>query len=692
MNDKKPELLAPAGNIESFYAAVESGADAVYLGLKKFSARATASNFTMEELATLMPFARRRGVRIYVTVNSLVAASEIPSLLDTLHALSKVEPDALIVQDPGVFLLCRRYFPGLKLHASTLMAAHNGAGVNALARLGAERVVLARELSVREIESICLGTKAELEIFVHGALCYSYSGLCLTSSFRGGRSGLRGECVQPCRLKFRQGKNEGFFLSCGDLCALPSIPVLKRLRIAGFKIEGRMKPADYIGTVVRAYRMVLDAPSGRQEMEALEGARELFAEAPSRRLTSGFLGQGAPSGILAPHRSGSSGIWTGTVESVAGNGRVWVQLRRGLEQGDRLRPESSGGKEREAFIVTQMFGPDETALSHAGAGDRVLVNGPEGISSGDRIFKVGGKSESSAGAWRKIRREVPYAMRFTAKFPAGAKVRDELRQIGALDPGGAETLFVKVGSANELVEALQSEAGIVLLTATRANLERIARQRFSVPQRKKLGLSLPALLTEDKDMEYYRAAVGWFLGKGFRTWEINNWGHLDLLEKGQNLRLIAGARMNIRNVAAVGQAFESGCNWGVLSVEMTKDELAVLAAEPQRSKLVVAVHSWPALFVSRIAPALAEDRPFFTARGEGYHLQKHAGITFIYADRPVDWCAQLPFLRSQGYRNFMIDVSEGPAKRTHTLRSALRGFAASRSAAPCSLFNWERRT
>lgn len=258
-----PELLAPAGQVESFWAAVEHGADAVYLGLKQLSARASATNFTLEELAVLLPFAHRRKVSVYVALNSILTAGDIPRTLDLLQALDDLKVDALIVQDPGLFFLVRQFFPDLRLHASTLMAIHNHAGVAQLGRMGARRVVLARELNLREIAEIARQTTVELEVFVHGALCYSYSGLCLASSFRGGHSGLQGRCVQPCRLQFKQGRKEGFFLSCNDLCLLTALPELKRLRIAAFKVEGRMKSADYLAQVVRAYRLVLDAPPAR---------------------------------------------------------------------------------------------------------------------------------------------------------------------------------------------------------------------------------------------------------------------------------------------------------------------------------------------------------------------------------------------------------------------------------------------
>jgi len=170
-----PELLAPAGNVESFFAALENGADAIYLGLKSLSARSSATNFTMAELSRLLPFAHHRGVALYVALNSLVTAQEVPAVLDLLQSLADLKVDALIVQDPGILYLARRYFPTLKLHASTLMAIHNSAGVNRLGRLGVRRVVLARELTLAEIKMVADRTEAELEIFVHGALCFSYS-------------------------------------------------------------------------------------------------------------------------------------------------------------------------------------------------------------------------------------------------------------------------------------------------------------------------------------------------------------------------------------------------------------------------------------------------------------------------------------------------------------------------------------
>ncbi|MDR3553118.1 MAG: U32 family peptidase [Syntrophobacteraceae bacterium] len=684
----KPELLAPAGNVESFFAAVENGADAVYLGLKKFSARATASNFTLGELATIVPFAHKRGVRVYVALNSQIASGELAELIDALDGLASVNPDGLIVQDAGIFHLVRRRYPGLKLHASTLAAVHNSSGVRALQGMGASRVVLARELTLEEIEKISENTRAELEIFIHGALCYSYSGLCLASSFRGGRSGLRGECVQPCRLKFRQGGKEGFFLSCGDLSGLPLVPKLKRTKVAGLKIEGRMKPASWIAGVVRAYRLVLDAESAEEEKKALADARELLTLNPSRRLSSGRLGNVGASEILTPSRSGSNGLWSATVKSVSAN-RVLLDIRHTVAKGDRLRPESSAGKEEEAFTVSQLFDNSGTSIPAAQAGTAAYLAVSKPLKPGEKLFKLGTKSEPPTVIWKKIKDGVHSAV--VRKSPPSLR-REILDEYEKSDDRGVreeEKLTVKVDSPGDLVEALQSSASMVFLSATKQNLERIAKQRFSPPQMKKLGFSLQPILLE-KDVEYFSAAVAWFIKKGFLLWELNNWGHFDLVGKARGLRLFAGARLNLRNGAAFAQVFEMGCESAVLSLETTRVELEQLAEQKLRSRLAVTLYCWPPLFTSCLVPPIHMDRPFLSPRKEYYYPTTKAGRAEIYADRPLSWLEQLPILRSLGYRRFVIDAGEGPAKRPG-LNEVLKGFAASRTRGGYSLFNFERR-
>ena len=250
------ELLAPAGGFESLKAAVENGADAVYIGAHNFSARNLAENFG--DIAQAVSFAHASDVKLYLALNTLVRDREIASWLETAQKAALAGIDAFIVQDLGCATLLKRLCPGVPLHASTQMTAYSAQGVRALTGLGFERVILSRELSFDEICNIQKQTGAELEIFVHGALCVCYSGQCLMSSIFGGRSANRGLCAQPCRLDYRLGKKSGRLLSPKDLCLIDYIQNIKDAGIASIKIEGRMKPAQYVATVTRIYRKALD--------------------------------------------------------------------------------------------------------------------------------------------------------------------------------------------------------------------------------------------------------------------------------------------------------------------------------------------------------------------------------------------------------------------------------------------------
>ena len=231
----KPELLAPAGGRDALIAAVQSGADAVYLGAGGFNARQGADNFDGNGLREAIEYCHVRGVKVYVTLNTMVRQDEMPALAESVRAIAAAGADAVLVQDFGVADVVRRIAPGLSLHASTQMAVHNRAGVAFLAGQGFERVVLAREMNLDEIRA-CAGLGAELEVFVHGALCVSCSGQCLFSSVVGGRSGNRGRCAQPCRLRYRMDGIEGHLLSTNDLCSLNRLDALRDAGVDSFKI------------------------------------------------------------------------------------------------------------------------------------------------------------------------------------------------------------------------------------------------------------------------------------------------------------------------------------------------------------------------------------------------------------------------------------------------------------------------
>lgn len=260
MRNKDFELLAPAGNLEIFKGVIESGADAVYVGGSMFGARAYANNFTEDELLEAIDFAHLRGVKVYLTVNTLIKNSEFSKLYDYLLPYYKRGLDAVIVQDIGVVKAIHEYFPSMEIHTSTQMTVTGADGVRFLSQFGVTRVVMAREVSLAEMKRIHEETGMELEAFVHGALCYSYSGQCLFSSILGGRSGNRGRCAQPCRLPYIvEGKKDEYILSLKDMCGIKALDKLHDAGVYSLKIEGRMKQLEYACGVVKYYRSYIDS-------------------------------------------------------------------------------------------------------------------------------------------------------------------------------------------------------------------------------------------------------------------------------------------------------------------------------------------------------------------------------------------------------------------------------------------------
>jgi collagenase-like PrtC family protease len=274
---KLPELLAPAGSPEALSAAIRAGADAVYMGASGFNARIGAANFTPESLKYEIARAHEAGVRIYLTLNTLVYDREIGDLLKTAEAAYLAGADALIVADLGVASILRRTFPDFPLHASTQMSGHNLEQAKLLAGLGFERMVIARETSREDLALVCRESPIEIEAFVHGALCVCHSGQCLFSSIVGGRSGNRGLCAQPCRLPYSDAKGgKGYPLSLKDLSLAPHLPELIEMGVSSLKVEGRMKPPEYVAGVILIWRRLLDEGRGANA-EEMRRLAEIFS-------------------------------------------------------------------------------------------------------------------------------------------------------------------------------------------------------------------------------------------------------------------------------------------------------------------------------------------------------------------------------------------------------------------------------
>jgi U32 family peptidase len=381
----KPELLAPAGSLEAFFAAMEKGADAVYAGLKDFSARAKAKNFTMYQMEKMTGYAHSQGRKLYVTLNTLVKESELPLLIDTLSSLEAIQVDAVIVQDMAVARLARRFFPGIRLHASTQMTVHNTPGVLQLAELGFERVVLARELHLDEISRIVSKSPIGIECFIHGALCFSLSGQCFFSSFLGGHSGNRGRCAQPCRRQYKYKGKDGYYFSTNDFSSIDLIPRMAAAGVESLKIEGRMKSAEYVASIVGAYRKVLDA-SPASLTTALAEARELIKLSFGRVPTKGFLVSHTPEDIATPALRGATGRFLGEIRSAKG-GRIFFETRDRLHIGDRIRIQPKSDMAGRGFTVREIF-LDNRQVKSAPERARIGVSSPFEAAAGDAVFKV----------------------------------------------------------------------------------------------------------------------------------------------------------------------------------------------------------------------------------------------------------------------------------------------------------------
>lgn len=395
------ELLAPAGSFEAFKAGVENGADAIYLGGKSFSARASAANFDEEELRRAVQYAHERNVKVYVTVNILIADQEFPELIDYLFTLYDIGVDALILQDIGAVELIQSVLPEIERHASTQVTVNTSWGAKHLEGLGLQRVVLARETSAEEMKVISEKTILDMEIFVHGAICVCYSGQCLMSSFIGGRSGNRGRCAQPCRMTYQlvnedradtlKEANLGeHLLSPRDMNLVDEITLLKESGVYSLKVEGRMKRPEYVATVTRVYRQALDYVLAEDQTQSGltaigdEERRELL-QIFNRDFTQAYLKEHPGAEMMSYMRPNNRGIRLGRVLQVK-NDRIELKLEAALNPGDGLDFWTSRGHEG-ITVSTIWRGQEEVAEGRPGEHVWIEFTGTK-VRTGDRVFKT----------------------------------------------------------------------------------------------------------------------------------------------------------------------------------------------------------------------------------------------------------------------------------------------------------------
>ena len=731
INSKNIELLAPAGSPEALDAAVGEGADAVYLGLKDFNARLRSANFTYAQFESALRSLRRMGKKVYVTVNTVFEQREADRMYQFLKYLSEQGPDALIVQDFGVVAMARSEFPSLRLHASTQMNIASARGANALSRHGVSRVVLARELSLEELRSIKAETNMEMEVFVHGALCISVSGLCLFSSFLGGKSANRGMCTQACRRLYHRGQGEsGYYFSPNDLQLLERVPDLAAAGINALKIEGRMKSASYVGAVVSAYRLVVDAVAQGDEDQirlSIEQGLEILRNDFARPKTRYFFDIG---------RGGASHGGTGG-HGEHGEGR---EGRAGV---DWLNPEQEGGTGIDLGVILKVKG--------AGGEKRALVRPPLGLalSARDsvRIHKGGdmgrishklafAEKEAKGCYWISVPEgalgDHVYLIQTKAMSKRYASVITQVS--GGKGPGREKAPFPQIqiahNSGTESKKSKSSEAfpeGLYIAVSRPEDLYIVQSAR---PQRVMLALTkknAKYLLDENKPPLPFKPAEiiltldPWFpqeaggyddetageiaelIDRGYCQYEVNNPGHFSLFRAYGNVKLIAGPWLYIFNSWSLSFVASLGVDGFVSPLENNRQNLERTIRESRggekgsgkkrhnvlQSKFFITVFAWPPLFnIKADLGQILDFDSFADNKDEGFFLVSGKEGSRVYPEKYFSIIDKIPFLKEAGFGRFIIDLSGRPVKK-HDYRDLMRAVNDNAPLPNSGRFNWK---
>lgn len=568
------ELLSPAGGFDSLVMAVQNGADAVYVGGNIFSARRAAANFDLTELARAADYCHLRGVKLYLAVNTLIKEFELEDMCRYLEEIYRIGVDAVIVQDMGVLRLVKKYLPDLPVNGSTQMTVNSGAGVRELERLGVRRVVLARELSAKEIAAIRAETKAELEVFVHGALCMSYSGQCLMSSMLGGRSGNRGACAQPCRLPYillengREITKAMPLLSPKDLCLARRLAEVRECGADSLKIEGRMKSPEYVGMVTRVYRAALDGDASESDVEDMLR----------------FFSRGGS----------SSGYFDGKKYRAMMDYGTGAKISAGRDLEKKIQNESRG-EERQSPVEMEFAARvgEPLYLAAASGGYRAEVIGPEAELAVNRpaerervrsqLAKLGGtpfylsearieldgRAAVSVGAVNALRREA--AEKLGEMISSG--YRRDFRAVGA--HGGGNTDFEPTASRAGGGDFGKSEQPVLCVQVQTEEQYRAAKKmgirEIYLPYRlyrtgldKEAVCVLPELPRQGETLDLSGAA----------RVMVNNIGQL---EAARGCEILGGHRLNLYNSGAAEQLAAMGAASLTASPELNLKELRQLA-------------------------------------------------------------------------------------------------------------------
>ena len=674
---KKVELLAPAGSPEALDAALGEGADAVYLGLRSFNARMRTTNFAFNQFEAAVYACHNNSRRVYVTVNTVFEERESDRIYQLLEYLASVGPDGIIVQDAGVAKIAHDHFPSLPLHASTQMNIASVAGCNQLSRAGFKRAVLARELSLEEIRQIRQYTSLELEVFVHGALCISASGLCLFSSYLGGKSANRGQCTQACRRLYESETGKGYYFSPDDLELIEYIPDLIMAGVDAFKIEGRMKSAEYVGAVVSAYRLMLDNYEKDGEKAMLK-AKAILQSDFARRKTSFFI-SGKPEDYIHPEQSGGTGIALGRIRDARTiDGKRWALMnsREGLAERDSVRIHR---KDDSGRITTKIL-----AIRYEVNGMLLLLDGDWRQNDELYLIQTASMTRSHKPVLPKnLNRFHKFPSNHTAPRPAISRLDGRKLEI-SFEPGN----YILVGKVAHLHAALTFRPKKAMILFNKLNAETMRLEEKSLPfKRDRLILWLDPYLAES-DSTWLSAELDYWLEKGVSLVILNNQAHFSML-RGKKVISIAGPWLYTFNKWALAYYIEQGVQAFIPPYEISRQDLYRLTEYLPAQFFAPIVFAYPDLFRIRADLSRKYDNAKFMDREDSsFRLIGKRDYSVVVPDRPFSLTDLVPNLKKQGFRRFIVDLSNAePSKGLY--RDIARAMEQGSPLPNTTRFNWK---
>lgn len=647
----KPELLLPVGNIESLFAALEGGADAIYLGLKAFNARGRAANFTNSQFAAICKLATQKRVKVYVTLNTVIKNNELTDLLDTLQFLSEQPIAGVIIQDWGVFSLMRRYFPKLVAHASTQMVNHNSVGANHSQQLGFKRVVLARELTAKELQLIHQRTNIETEVFVHGALCYSLSGLCLFSSYLGGAGANRGLCTQPCRRFYNCRGQKRTFFSMKDNQLIPRIEELAQMGVSSLKVEGRLKSGEYVYTVAQAYRKAID---GEAVIDAVDDL--------SRPKTQWFMGSSIAESIAD---NPNTGLLIGKVTDCH-DGTIIFTTNIELAKGNRLRVRTDADTDQNAFVLDNFRVADGLCTAKGFRGN---------ASAGTDIYLTAYRSQ-------KFGTELPAAGRQEVRMPQAMKksIIGSIRKQLTTKPKTAT--IVRIDNLDWLQCAALQKADVVVVSLPMLKWQNLlTSSKISGSMLQKIWFELPPFVSETQ-IERVRKFCSALAQKGLNRFVLSHLSQCEMLPP--HSRFATNETVYAYNDAAALWLKQQGAEWFCSPAENEYENLLTGACR----EAVIPVYFRPRLFTSRMPVKLAANQ-FTDERKNRYIRHRLNGLTIITPEQPVCITQYANKLRSKNFCRFLIDLSFETADNNRLAR-LLKLLATSEGIQGTSAFNFKK--